>query len=75
MKTLVLPPKRPERKAALLFAACPKCHVGDLSILLVGGEYLAACVQCKHVGVLCSVYPPPDRQTSALGSTANTLRR
>lgn len=62
MKTLVMAPRRPERTAAMLFAACPKCLVGDLSVLLVDGEYLAACVQCEHVGVLCSVYPPPVRR-------------
>jgi hypothetical protein len=63
MKTLVLSPK-PEPRAALLFAACPKCQVGDLSILLVKGEYVGACMQCGHVGVLCSVYPTPPRGRS-----------
>ncbi len=70
MKELGLPVREHrDREAAILFAACPTCTTGDLSILVVKGQCLAACSQCKYVGVLASTYPALRRKEDTTRSS------
>ncbi len=74
MEKLGLPAKDREREAAILFAACPACLVGDLAIRRVGDDYIAACLQCGHVGLLRTTYPPIRAPSRPINCSASRTR-